>query len=150
MAFEVGKDVEAMCNTCGDVWHVIVAKVGDRITKVQCKQCNKQHRFKPTGDAPAANLVPPKRTVVGATRVASRGSKAASSRAGAGVRESIGGEIVHDPDKPVRAYAISERFALGDQIQHKKFGPGVVLAVEDDKVRVNFRDGLKVLLHGRS
>ena len=64
MAFSVGSDVEAMCNTCGDVWHVVVAKVGDKITKVECKQCGKQHRFKPTGDAPEANLKPAKRTVV--------------------------------------------------------------------------------------
>ena len=29
MPFEVGSDVEAMCRVCGDVWHVVVAKVGD-------------------------------------------------------------------------------------------------------------------------
>ena len=63
MAFEVGSDIESMCNSCGDVWHVIVAKVGEKITKVQCKQCGKQHRFQPTGDAPAANLRPTRRKV---------------------------------------------------------------------------------------
>ncbi len=143
MAFEVGSDVEAMCNTCGDVWHVVVAKVGDKITKVQCKQCGKQHRFKPTGDAPEANLKPAKRTVVSAGPSARAGSK----RKSASQPRTQG--IVHDPDQPTRAYALSERFAVGEQIQHKKFGPGVVIAVEDDKIRVNFGDGAKTLLHGK-
>jgi hypothetical protein len=142
MAFNVGSDVEAMCNTCGDVWHVVVAKLGDKITKVQCKQCGKQHRFKPTGDAPEANLKP-------ARRVASEPS-AGRAKPPSRPRAQTGGAIVHDSEKPVRPYAIGERFALGDQIQHKKFGAGVVCGVEGDKIRVNFADGTKVLLHGKT
>ncbi len=141
MAFEVGSDVEAMCNTCGDVWHVVVAKIGEKITKVECKQCGKQHRFKPTGDAPEANLKPAKRTVA----KSSTGKSTSSSRS----RAQPPIAIVHDPNKPTRPYAMSERFAAGEQIQHKKFGPGVVAAVEDGKIRVNFPEGTKVLLHGK-
>ena len=63
MAFEVGSDIEAMCKVCGDVWHVIVAKIGEKITKVECKQCGKQHRFKPTGDAPEINPEPTRRKI---------------------------------------------------------------------------------------
>jgi hypothetical protein len=142
MAFETGSDVEALCNTCGDVWHVIVAKVADKITKVECKQCGKQHRFKPTGDAPEANLKPAKRTVVATTA----GKAKTPSRA----RTPATTEIIHDPYKAVRPYTLRDRFALGEQIQHKKFGPGIVAAVEDDKIRVNFNEGMKVLLHGKT
>lgn len=143
MAFNVGSDVEAMCNTCGDVWHVVVAKLGEKITKVECKQCGKQHRFKPTGDAPEANLKPARRTVVNEP-----GAK--KPKAPSRPRAQAGGSITLDPGKPTRPYAISDRFALGEQIQHKKFGPGVVCGVEDDKIRVNFAEGLKVLLHGKA
>lgn len=139
MAFEVGSDIEAMCNPCGDVWHVVVAKIGDKITKVQCKQCGKQHRFKPTGDAPEANLNPTRRKVESAAPKPMRRAKSAAA----------GGAIVHDPSKPTRDYGLSERFALGEQIQHKKFGAGVVCGVEDSKIRVNFSGGLKVLLHNK-
>ena len=45
----VGADVESLCAKCGDVWHVVVAKVGDRIARVQCKQCGAPHRLKPPG-----------------------------------------------------------------------------------------------------
>jgi Zn ribbon nucleic-acid-binding protein len=140
MAFEVGSDVEAMCRTCGDVWHVVVAKIGDKITKVECKQCGKQHRFKPTGDAPQANLEPARRKVV---------STSAPRRARTGAGGSASAVVIHDPNKPTRPYNLRERFARGEQIQHKKFGAGVVCVVEDDKIRVAFSDGVKVLLHGR-
>ncbi|PRQ09859.1 hypothetical protein [Enhygromyxa salina] len=139
MAFQVGSDIEAMCNPCGDVWHVVVAKVGDKITKVQCKQCSKQHRFKPTGDAPEANLNPTRR------KVASAGPKTTRARA----KPAAAAGIVHDPNLPTRDYGISERFSLGEQIQHKKFGAGIVCGVEDSKIRVNFTEGVKVLLHAK-
>ena len=135
MAFEVGSDVEALCSACGDVWHVIVAKVGEKITKVECKQCNKQHRFKPTGDAPQANLSPTRRTIPSAPGPTRAKSKPESS------------VPVHDPSKPTRPYDMRERFELGDQVQHKKFGAGVVCGVEDSKIRVAFPVGVKTLLH---
>ena len=30
----VGEDIEALCGKCGQVWHVVMAKVGTRIAKV--------------------------------------------------------------------------------------------------------------------
>lgn len=145
MAFNVGSDVEAMCRTCGDVWHVVVAKLGDKITKVECKQCGKQHRFKPTGDAPSANTQPPRRQVVTPRPVAGA-SRPKAKPAASG--------IVHDPNRPARPYAITERFEVGEQLLHKKFGPGIVVGAEDDKIRVQFSDskvdGIKTLLHGRA
>src|SRR5262245_44790057 len=42
----VGADIEALCNKCGDVWHVIEAKVGEEIVRVQCKECGRQHRYR--------------------------------------------------------------------------------------------------------
>lgn len=137
MAFSVGSDVEAMCNTCGDVWHVIVAKVGEKITKVECKQCGKQHRFKPTGDAPEANLKTTRRKVTS--------KKVASAKVSAVINYAA----VFDPNKPSRPYKMSERFELGEQIQHKKFGPGVVSKVEDEKIHVTFGAEAKILRHAR-
>lgn len=145
MAFEVGKDIESMCRSCGDVWHVIVAKVGDKVTKVQCKQCGKLHRLQPTGDAPEANLNPTRRKVA-SPRV--RGGGAKRSSAARGRRSSAG--VTIDPELPIRAYAMSERFAAGEQIRHKKFGEGVVRVVEEGKIRVDFVGGMKVLLHDRT
>ncbi len=144
MAFEVGRDIEGMCRTCGDVWHVIVAKVGDKVSKVQCKQCGGSHRLKPTGDAPQANLEPTRR------RVVSAGGKKTRARSTPGRSGGLpDGPRVFDPNLPSRAYGIRETFTLGEQIKHKTFGNGVVIALEENKVRVEFPLGVKVLLHGR-
>src|SRR5215470_12279493 len=58
MTAAVGADVEALCSKCGDVWHVVVAKVGEQIVKVQCKQCGGYHRYKSPHGAPAALKLP--------------------------------------------------------------------------------------------
>ena len=136
MAFEVGSDVESMCNSCGDVWHIVIAKVGEKITKVECKQCGKRHRFRPTGDAPAANLAPPKRS--------------ASKRPRRRVAAAEAPSVALDPGRPTRRYALSERFALDEQIEHAKFGRGVVCEVEPNKIRVRFPGGIKTLMHGKA
>src|SRR5437660_1773789 len=39
----VGEDIEALCGRCGQVWHVVMAKMGDRIAKVVCKRCGGHH-----------------------------------------------------------------------------------------------------------
>src|SRR4029079_17537733 len=42
----VGQDIEAMCGRCGQVWHVVMAKMGDKIAKVVCKRCGGHHRYR--------------------------------------------------------------------------------------------------------
>ena len=42
----VGADIESLCSKCGDVWHVVVAKVGEEIVRVICKECGGQHRYR--------------------------------------------------------------------------------------------------------
>src|SRR4026209_315429 len=58
MPAAVGADVEALCSKCGDVWHVVVAKVGEQIVKVQCKQCGGYHRYKSPHGAPKEKRMP--------------------------------------------------------------------------------------------
>src|SRR5262245_44297504 len=58
MSAGVGADVEALCSKCGDVWHVVVAKVGQQIVKVQCKQCSGYHRYKSPHGAPPEKKLP--------------------------------------------------------------------------------------------
>jgi hypothetical protein len=57
-----------------------------------------------------------------------------------------------DATLPVRAskrYAVAETFALGDTIEHPKFGTGVVRRVASGKVDVEFAGELRTLIHGR-
>src|SRR4029077_2324651 len=42
----VGEDIEALCGRCGQVWHVVMAKMGERIAKVVCKRCGGHHLYR--------------------------------------------------------------------------------------------------------
>jgi hypothetical protein len=130
MSAAVGADIESMCAKCGDVWHVVVAMVGTKVAKVQCKQCGGYHRHKSPASAKAAATRKPRATKASA--------ESGSSRAPA--------KPVIDPDKPIKPYRMSDSFQAGDQIQHLRFGVGVVeTAAEPGKIGVLFDDGRKVL-----
>ena len=54
-----------------------------------------------------------------------------------------------DISQPTR-YTIREEFEVDAVVDHKKFGIGVVTKVmADQKVEVTFREGVKILIHGR-
>jgi hypothetical protein len=128
---EVGADIDNKCGKCGDGAHVIVSMSNGRIGKVECKQCNSQHRHRLT-DA-EKQMKPAKR--------ASR--KSAS--------EPTGPLVEPDLTRPIRPYQISEVYAVGDRIDHTSFGTGIIERVmSPSKVQVYFPDGQKMLLQGRT
>ena len=47
MSAGVGADVEALCSKCGDVWHVVVAKIGDKIVKMAEEFPEDKYDFRP-------------------------------------------------------------------------------------------------------
>ena len=49
-------------------------------------------------------------------------------------------------ESPLRAFSISQSFAVGDVVEHPKFGSGVGQEVfPPDKMQILFRDGAKML-----
>jgi hypothetical protein len=135
MSAAVGADVEALCSKCGDVWHVVVAKVGDQIVKVHCKECNKEHRYKsPHGAAksvrqPSLTTPKPERT-----KVVERFEKPA---------------VAADLSKPARSYRASDSYAVGERVEHPNFGQGVVEVSESGKATVFFGSGRRVLVQAK-
>src|SRR5688572_25555882 len=135
MAAGVGADVESLCSKCGDVWHVVVAKHADgRIAKVQCKQCGGYHRYKSVVGATAeakmpANKRPPK-----------------EPRAPRDPVERFEKPAVQPNSKPARPYRASEKFDVGDSIEHPNFGRGIVELCETGKITVFFATGRRVLV----
>lgn len=57
-------------------------------------------------------------------------------------------EISRAKAKP-KSYSIKEKFDVGDIIDHKKFGPGIVQEFIDDKISVLFQHEIKTLVHGK-
>jgi len=130
----VGQDIEDICTRCGDTWHVVVAKVGERVIKVVCKLCGSQHNYR--GES-------------------SSGSTAGSSSSwGASRRRRTTKRAVvtpppaptFDPSKPPRAYSPQGTYAVGERIVHPSFGTGVVAGTPGPgKVDVVFPAGNRTL-----
>jgi hypothetical protein len=135
MTAAVGADIEALCSKCGDVWHVVVAKVGDRIAKVHCKQCGGDHRYKSPHGAPAALKLP--------------SAKRPAKEPKAPVERFEKPAVVADLSKAVRTYRASERFEVGDRVEHPSFGQGVIEISEPGKITVFFATGRRVLVQAK-
>ena len=53
------------------------------------------------------------------------------------------------PAQPVRPYAANQTFAVGDLIEHPKFGRGSVVSCQAQRIDVEFADGKHTLIHVR-
>ncbi|HSK04747.1 MAG TPA: hypothetical protein VK932_26030 [Kofleriaceae bacterium] len=135
MSAAVGADVEALCSKCGDVWHVVVAKVGAQIVKVQCKQCSGYHRYKSPHGAPAEKKLPS----------AIRPPKEPKAPVERFEKPSVAADLT----KPARPYRASERFEVGERIDHPSFGQGVIEIAEPGKITVFFATGRRVLVQSK-
>jgi hypothetical protein len=143
MSAAVGADVEALCAKCGDVWHVVVAKVGAQIVKVQCKQCGGYHRYKSPHGAPKEKRQP-----------SMFGEKPARAAAGpstpkAPVERFEKPAVAADLSKPVRNYSAVLRYEVGERVEHVQFGQGVIEQSEPGKVTVFFASGRRVLVQSK-
>ncbi len=144
MSAGVGADVEALCSKCGDVWHVVVAKVGEKIAKVQCKQCGGYHRYRSPHGAAAAAKLP------AATRPPKDPTDPKAPRAPRAPAERFEKPAVAaDLTKPSRTYRASEAFAVGERVDHPSFGQGVIEISEPGKVTVFFATGRRVLVQSK-
>jgi len=135
MSAAVGADIEALCSKCGDVWHVVVAKVGEDVVKVQCKQCSGYHRYKsPHGVSGTKKIATPR---------APRATKSAP------VERIARPQVEADLSKPSRAYRPADKYEVGERVDHPTFGQGVVESADGGKVTIFFATGRKVLVHDK-
>jgi hypothetical protein len=137
----VGKEALAYCTSCKmDLNHVIVALKGDRLAKVQCLTCKKEHAYKaPKGMAEPKKPKKPK------------ASKAAEAEeAGSHSIEAEWQKLMSTHrDAPSKPYGLKEQFGLGDKINHPTFGEGIVgKLIYPNKLEVIFQMDVKVLIHG--
>jgi hypothetical protein len=139
MSAGVGADVEALCSKCGDVWHVVVAKVGQQIVKVQCKQCSGYHRYRSPHNAPADKKLP-------ATNRPPREAKAPAKPVERFEKPAVAANL----SRPSRPYRASEQFEVGERIDHPSFGQGVIEIAEPGKITVFFASGRRVLVQAKT
>ncbi len=143
---KTGGDIDAYCSKCDlDLAHVIIAMVGDRPVKVQCKTCNSPHVYR--GKKSDSR---PKSAVAGSKSSAPktpRGAAAAAARASSSWDKAIDGKDLAG----AKRYKPSVTFELDDVVDHPTFRFGVVTRIlSDGKVEVTFESGAKTLVHARA
>jgi hypothetical protein len=133
----VGQDIEALCGRCGQVWHVVMAMMGDRIAKVVCKRCGGHHRYRREGDSEEASAGAPREA-----RRSSPGRRFARPTA----PPPPAPLPAFDPNKPPRGYTAKDAYDTGDRVTHPSFGTGVVTGSPGPgRVEIAFPAGSRVL-----
>ncbi|MFT6630525.1 MAG: hypothetical protein ACJAS4_000463 [Bacteriovoracaceae bacterium] len=135
--FSAGKEALSYCGKCKlPLGHTIVSmKDTATIGKVQCNTCQAVHMYKD----PASKA----KKVKAAKTTRKRATKKSVS-----VGE-LWMEQMGKASGQAKSYSIRERFESGDLIDHKKFGPGIVQTLVDDKMEVLFEHEMKLLVHGK-
>jgi hypothetical protein len=132
----VGEDIEDICTRCGDTWHVVMAKIGERVAKVVCKLCGSQHNYRGEKNAAAPSKG-------GGSSSWGRPRRRKAGRA-TGTPEPRMADF--DPSKPPRGYSPKDSYLPGERVVHATFGVGVVAATPGPgKVDVQFPGGARTL-----
>lgn len=136
--YKVGGEVDVMCTRCKMLLaHTILAIDGARPARVKCNTCHTDRSYRaPEGSNPRPRKEP--------------SEPAKPGRAGL-VKESDFDRLMKGRDfsKNTR-YSVKVTFKLEDVVDHPTFGLGLVTSVKGpEKVEVLFKDGPKVLAHGR-
>ncbi|MBI2711885.1 MAG: hypothetical protein HYX41_03320 [Bdellovibrio sp.] len=136
-ATSVAKETLAYCTSCKmDLNHIIVAMKGERIAKVQCLTCKKEHVYR----APKGASEPGPKT--------SRAKKASVEEAAHSIEAEWEKLMATHKDHPVKPYSMKTQFDLGDKLHHPTFGDGIVgKLIYPNKLEVIFRNDIKVLIH---
>lgn len=134
--YAAGKEVLSYCGKCKlTLSHTIVSmKDAGTIGKVECRTCKGTHAYKD----PSSKTKKVKR------KSAIPGGKSKSMS----VNELWMEEFGKAQGKP-KPYTIREHFDVGDLLDHKKFGPGIVQGHVDGKIEVLFQHEIKTLVHDK-
>ena len=134
----VAQETLAYCTSCKmDLNSVVVAMKGDRIAKVQCLTCKKEHTFK----AAKGVTTPKKKTT--------KKKKDSAEATATSIEAEWEKLMAQHKDAPMKPYSMKGAFLLGDKIHHPSFGDGIVgKLIYPNKIEIIFRTDLKVLIYG--
>jgi hypothetical protein len=121
--------------------HLVLFKVDGVVSRVKCKTCGAEHKYR--GTLPAA-----KKTAAARATGVTRTKKPATAKVT--VNEAPLQWVLKSRNMPegtsMRNYSIKETYKVNDMINHQKFGVGFVEKVASDKsIFVLFNDSVKLM-----
>jgi hypothetical protein len=137
MPYQVAKDVISYCTSCKrNLVHVIVALNGEKIARVLCRSCKKEHAYHPSKGVKEASTK--KRT-----------SKTSPVKKAEKTLKAWQTALEKCNSLPGKVYSLTGLFDDGDKIDHGTFGMGVVnKLIKPNKMEVLFEEGTKILIRG--
>lgn len=124
-----GKNIEAYCGKCKlNLDHTIMAMDRDAIAKVRCKTCGSWHKF--ISPAEAQKIRKPR---------AKKGAEEATAKIvwEAGLAEAKGKES---------DYSMAAKYRVGDVVNHRTFGKGIVVKLLANKCEMLFKDKERLMV----
>lgn len=140
----IGGNIDAYCLKCKlMLTHIIVSKVGATVSKVKCKTCGAEHKYrlaKPTAQKTTASKS------LGLKETAAKRTAAAKIKNNdAPLQWDIKNRAL-DRSVPIKDYSIHNKYSIKDVVNHSKFGLGFVERIVTDKsMDVLFRDSVKLM-----
>lgn len=133
----VGGEIDGYCTKCRlTLAHTILAMVGTKVAKVKCNTCGGEHALRA---APGAS----------SPRATRSGKKAARVTKAEKVVVSFEQRLAEKDAGSAQPYSARMLYKEGALLQHPTFGLGIVTAVRQDKIDVDFKASQKTLVHGR-
>lgn len=135
---QVAKEIVSYCTSCKrDVMHTIVAMNEDRIVRVLCRSCKKEHAFRRSPDK------------ISSVRERPAG-RTAHGKSYFDV-EDWSTEMGKLKGVAAKPYTMDGLFEEGQKMAHHAFGTGIVKRlIAHDKMEVLFEGGIKLLIRGGS
>jgi hypothetical protein len=127
-----GENIASHCTRCKLVLdHAIVAMDGVVIAKVKCKTCGSTHKYRSAEDAKKVRV----------SRKKAETQKSPEVAWEACLAEAKGKERIYD---------MGVKYRVGDIVDHRIFGKGVVLKVYVNKCDVIFKDKERLMASANS
>jgi hypothetical protein len=134
----VATETLAYCTSCKmDLNHMVVALKGEKIAKVQCLTCKKEHVFRAPKGASEPQAKPARSKKVAEAEETSHSIEVEWEKLMSAHR-----------DIPLKPYTTQGMFSLGDKLSHPTFGDGIVgKLIYPNKLEVIFRTDVKILVY---
>lgn len=136
---QVGQDILSYCTSCKlDRTHSVVAVLGDRVKKVLCQTCDKEHAFRLPAEL----------------RALSRKDRSAKSAALLTARcpaDQWETDMAKTKSHSAKLYTLDGSYDAGQKLDHGTFGLGMVKnMIAPNKMEVLFEEGMKLLIRGNA
>ncbi len=141
---KIGAELQTTCRNCGEQPHTVATLRNPSIATVTCNKCGAEQRYVAT--AGATDAVKTSVNVSGKPRPAPKRAKKPTA-----TWAPDQSTIEPVMSRPIRSYSLADIYRLGDRIQHRTFGLGVVDEIlGPHKIQVFFPMGHRIMVQSQA